>query len=980
MAIPLRLPTPVAERKVARPLIAAVEVAAIVSGMGALALLSSERLTMILIGVALIAVAAFAMVLSRPMIVVEVAIITMWFDSVGAGPIRTGRVVSALAIFVLLARLAASDWRPPALMARAWLGPAAFYTWAFISGFWAEQMGTWMTGLMELTLGFIYALIIMLFIQNEEHLSRSFKAFVWTGVPIAIISYIFFRRIDKVTDDIGGENRIVGFTGNANVYAALLAVATLVTFVFVRRATTLRARLAYLAVMFGFMVALVTTGSRAGLITMGVIVMYMFVTYPGLSPRQRMRSTIGGGTFVVVGVLLAGIMNPERYSLLGFFGDAGAGRLELWNAAKVSFGDRPIHGYSIGGFAAQMVDALTKAPGGTIEILRPISNRDAAGLEVHNTYFTVLLDLGVIGLIIYLANLANVFRNLWDLRNTQWKEWAWALSGALMGLMVAAFFGSQYNGKFMWTIVGVSGAAFVHQRSTGRGDRVRAHRGLPALRESVQPVTLPKGPPTFAGERAFAAPMDLRLRYPFRWVLAAFMSIGLLAGVFGATAFGTPTYSAYQRVLVFDLHRVPERIGVGISEARMQFILNIARSERYLLEIRRRAGLDESLEELALMIDSTRPDVSPIVRINVTSTDPDTTRRVAAVMVDSLDDLVEQARSGALVVTSADNRAIRPDEDPEYRGPLYIHLFEDPITSESAPRAAFCGFLGAGIGALVVLLGGLLLHMKRRLSSNEDIEEILGIPFVASVPRPIGGRARRTAVSLYRSLGDQIDDACAEPPAVVALTSSDLGPLQARVALGAAAGLAQTTDRPVVIVDLDVESRGLSRQLGMRRRRGIIDVAIDSSSLAELPEGTDGASATPPVDGPATSDAPQLDAVRRPLPKWRLPRSYRALATSRRDQLSVVPLGDRRLLRKADTVLDETVLARLVAELSATSLVVLNMPRVPGPLPARELLLLCDAALLTVLDGWSEIESARTTIDALEGVVPRRVGYVLVAQ
>ena len=34
--------------------------------------------------------------------------------------------------------------------------------------------------LLELTLGFIYALIIMLFIENEEHLARSFKAWVWT--------------------------------------------------------------------------------------------------------------------------------------------------------------------------------------------------------------------------------------------------------------------------------------------------------------------------------------------------------------------------------------------------------------------------------------------------------------------------------------------------------------------------------------------------------------------------------------------------------------------------------------------------------------------------------------------------------------------------------------------------------------------------------------------------------------------------------
>src|SRR3954447_11909619 len=113
MAFTLRLPTPIADRKVTKPVITAVEVVGLVAAIGAMALLSSDLLILLVLGVLCIVVAAFALVLSRPTIVVEVAVITMWFDSVGAGPIRTGRVVSALAIFVLFARLAASDWKPP---------------------------------------------------------------------------------------------------------------------------------------------------------------------------------------------------------------------------------------------------------------------------------------------------------------------------------------------------------------------------------------------------------------------------------------------------------------------------------------------------------------------------------------------------------------------------------------------------------------------------------------------------------------------------------------------------------------------------------------------------------------------------------------------------------------------------------------------------------------------------------------------------
>ena len=951
MAIPLRLPTPLAERRAVRPFIHAIEVVALLAGAGALAFLSSDRTVMLVVGVLFIAVAAFALVLSRPSVVVEVAVITMWFDSVGAGPIRTGRVVSFLAIFVLFARLAASDWKPPALLPRAWIMPAVFFLWSFVSGFWALEMGSWIQGLLELTLGFIYALIIMLYIENEEHLARSFKMWVWTGVPIAIISYLLYNKIEEVQADIGGENRIVGFTGNANAYALLLAAAVPITVVFMRRAKTTFERWVYGFVIFGFMVALVTTGSRGGLVTMGIIVIYVFVTYPGLDRRQRVKSTIGGFVFVAAGVFLAGIMNPERYSLIGFFGDAGAGRIELWNAATSSLGVRPIHGYSIGGFRTQMLDVLTKVSGGSLEITKPIGNRNASGLEVHNTYLTILLDLGIIGLVIYLTTMLSVFKNLWDLRATQWRDWAWAGFGCNAAMVVGAVFGSGYNLKFQWTVVGIAGAGFVRNRTTGRRDRIRAHRGLPALLESVYRER-PNSEMPFAGERAFAAPLDIRLRYPFRWVLVVVMVIGFLAGSLGAKVLGTPTYSTYGRVLVLNLDTVDPRFGVQITDGRIQFVLNIARSERYLAEVQRRAGLTGSLDQLASEIDSTRPGFSPIIRITATTTDPDRTRRIGAVLIDALDSVVDSARSGAFVVLDEDLRSVSPDVDPDYEGPLYLHIFDESITTEAVPRTAFCGVLGAGTAALLLIIAAMLLHGRRRLSSDEDISEILDLPFIASMPRPVSGRSKN-APEIYRAVGDLIDDACAAPPRVVSITSNHIATLQARVAVGAACGLALVETDPVVIVDLDVRIRGLTRQLGMNRRLGIVDVSL----------------------GHAT-----LDQVVRQLPRSRIPRAFRKLTADDRDRVSVVPVGGRKLLRDKGTTIDETAISNIIAELATTSVVVVNLPSVPGPLPVREVLLQSDAVLLAVLDGWTEIDAALTTVDALEAAVPNRVGYLLVDQ
>ena len=188
---------------------------------------------------------------------------------------------------------------------------------------------------------------------------------------------------------------------------------------------------------------------------------------------------------------------------------------------------------------------------------------------------------------------------------------------------------------------------------------------------------------------------------------------------------------------------------------------------------------------------------------------------------------------------------------------------------------------------------------------------------------------------------------------MVSITSNHIATLQARVAVGAACGLALVETDPVVIVDLDVRIRGLTRQLGMNRRLGIVDVSL----------------------GHAT-----LDQVVRQLPRSRIPRAFRKLTADDRDRVSVVPVGGRKLLRDKGTTIDETAISNIIAELATTSVVVVNLPSVPGPLPVREVLLQSDAVLLAVLDGWTEIDAALTTVDALEAAVPNRVGYLLVDQ
>ena len=922
-----------------------VELAGVIVAVVALALLTTNQTVLIAIGAAVVVGVGFALIASRPSIVVELAIVSMWFDSVSAGPLSTGRVISALAVLLLFGRLAGSGWKPPALLLRAWIVPATFFFWAFLSSLWAQSPGSWIKGLLELSLGLIYAFIIMFFLENEAHLTRAFRTFVWIGIPTSVASYIVFNAVSTIAKDIGAEDRVVGFTGNANQYGMILSMTVPLVVVFWRRATTRPMKVFYGLAVVGFLAGLVSTGSRAGLITMAAMIFYLFATWPGITLRQRGRNLMVSVLVVSLGVFVAGILNPDRYSPAAFFGDAGAGRLELWNAATSSFHKHPVQGWSIGAFRTQMLDILTKAPGGTLEITRPLDNRREGGLEVHNTFLTILLDLGVIGLVIFLLNTVVVAKNLFDLRRTQWRDWAWALGGCNLCTLVAANFGSQYNAKFQWMLVGVSGAAYFRTPITERRDRIRSHRGLAGLRESLPAATI-------SGERSLAAPMDLRLRYPFAWVMLGAMALGLFLGYAGASVFGASTYGVYDRVLVVNFDKSDPRRGVQLETTRIQAILATARSTPFLAEVRQRAGLSESVDQLATMIDATRPSFSSIIRITAITDDEAKTRRIGAVLVDSLDAVVDRTRSGALAAVSQDGRSIAPDLSPDYRGPLYQRLFDDQILIPGAPRTLFCGLIGAGIGGLIVLFGAMAASGRQRLSSAEDISQILGVPFIAAVPRPVVSRSDNAVVQ-YRGAADLIDDACPESPRMIAFCGDGIATLQSRVVVGAAASLAQVAERRVILVDLDVRRRALSRQLGYWHSKGVTDV----------------------VDGEA-----DLDASLRPVRRWFLPRTLRKIVKGNTASIELLPAGSHRGRARVGSFVDEDRLAATLAALPADALIVVNIPTIPGPVPLRSVLRSCDAVLVTVLDGVGDIEDTKSTIDAVEAAATHRLGYLLVTQ
>lgn len=103
------------------------------------------------------------------------------------------------------------------------------------------------------------------------------------------------------------------------------------------------------------------------------------------------------------------------------------GRLEIWSRALYAIQDFPFTGIGIGTF------------GEVIPLLYPyfVIAPDVAVPHAHNLFFQVAVDLGIPGLVAYLALLINLFRMVYNILANHQKALTWALGAGSLGALIA---------------------------------------------------------------------------------------------------------------------------------------------------------------------------------------------------------------------------------------------------------------------------------------------------------------------------------------------------------------------------------------------------------------------------------------------------------------------------------------------------------------------------------------------------------------
>ena len=169
-----------------------------------------------------------------------------------------------------------------------------------------------------------------------------------------------------------------------------------------------------------------------------------------------------------------------------------------------------------------------------------------------------------------------------------------------------------------------------------------------------------------------------------------------------------------------------------------------------------------------------------------------------------------------------------------------------PPNRPSSPNALLFIFPGM----IVFLIGGSMLavladQLDKRLRSQRDVDQALGIPCVALVPKlrrigstrphhsllanPFGAytEAIRSVVASLRLAGSR------RAPAVILISSSVPGEGKTTLAVSLAAYLASLSRR-VLLVDLDFRHSSLQRELGGHPEAGVLDLLLKRRLASEV--------------------------------------------------------------------------------------------------------------------------------------------------
>jgi hypothetical protein len=262
-----------------------------------------------------------------------------------------------------------------------------------------------------------------------------------------------------------GDYRPGFVTGDANYYSLSALLTVPIAFYLLRAGLRPWQRWFCVACLGVTLLGLTAAASRGGLVGLGAAL--LVGVWHG---RQRARN-LRLAVLVLVPLMLISPSSPIRRLLSPTQSDveASANRVAVWRAGLAMVASSPLTGIGVGNF--QPLVLQYSPPGAEVETI------------AHNTYLEVAAEMGIPGLLVFLAIVWSSMRTLEQLRRRTQRagplllhQAATALQAGIVGFLVAAFFVSAQYQRLFWLAIFLTMVV----RSLAQEEEARRRRTEPA--------------------------------------------------------------------------------------------------------------------------------------------------------------------------------------------------------------------------------------------------------------------------------------------------------------------------------------------------------------------------------------------------------------------------------------------------------------------------------------------------------------------
>jgi hypothetical protein len=410
-----------------------------------------------------------AIVASRPVLLLHVAIVAVFFEHSTFSGMAVTRLLVPLAVLVVAAEILRGTARIRFSAPLAWT--IAYVGWTLVSGMWTASAEGTKFFHQSLAIALVFLIAFASLINSERHL----RGLLYTLAAVASLTgalsvFAFAWQLEIPYLELLQDGRSQGGVGDPDFFAGMQLVVVPIVLVLASEARTHRGRVWLYAGLFAILASIFTSLSRGGFIGIAVLGLLLIASRSDRMFRSRHEKAIA--LFIVALGLLALFSRPyfreqvltraeSIYAPKTQDEATGAGRTNIWKAAVRTTREHPFLGVGFGSFGNVSQDLILNTPGVNPEVLQRRDEGD--NFVAHNTYLGTAAELGLTGLLLYLGLLASTALTL---RRTASRAAALGASfigriahALVLGLAawaVVTVFLSGETARMLWIIIGLT--------------------------------------------------------------------------------------------------------------------------------------------------------------------------------------------------------------------------------------------------------------------------------------------------------------------------------------------------------------------------------------------------------------------------------------------------------------------------------------------------------------------------------------------